>query len=154
VTPNIADFVGPIKKSCCGSLQGLGDTTRVDGEGIMEWQVRDILGSVRTIRTRGYLVKSAKVRLFSPQTYFKEVNDSSACPYVDHQRTELTLHDGSVLTFPFAENYIPYMLTDWQPIVGITLQDHPMMSDQNSICMSVADETNQNLTQAQKELLR
>jgi hypothetical protein len=59
VTPNIADFVGPIKKSCCGSLQGLGDTTRVDGEGIMEWQVRDILGSVRTIRTRGYLVKSA-----------------------------------------------------------------------------------------------
>jgi hypothetical protein len=43
--------------------------------------------------------------------------------YVDHQRTELTLHDGSTLTFPFADNNIPFMLTDWQPIVGITLQD-------------------------------
>jgi hypothetical protein len=75
------------------------------------------------------------------------VNDSSACLYVDHQRTELTLYDGSVLTFPFAENNIPYMLTDWQPIVGIILQDHPMMSDQNSdqnsICISVAHEKNQ-----------
>jgi hypothetical protein len=34
-----------------------------------------------------------------------------------------TLQDGSLFTFPFAENHIPYMLTDWQPIVGITLQD-------------------------------
>lgn len=153
VTPNIGDFVGPIKTSCCGSLQGLGDTTRVDGEGIMEWQIRDVLGTVRTIRTHGYLVKSAKVRLFSPQTYFKEAEISSASLYVDHQRTELTLHDGSLLTFPFAENNIPYMLTDWQPIVGITLQDQPMMTDQTSINMSVAHETNQNLSQAQKELL-
>jgi hypothetical protein len=46
----------------------------------MEWQIRDVLGTVRTIRTRGYLVKSAKVRLFSPQTYFKEVEMSDAKP--------------------------------------------------------------------------
>jgi hypothetical protein len=129
VTPNIADFVGPIKTSCCGSLQGLGDTKRVDGEGIMERQIRDVLGTVRTIRTRGYLVKSAKVRLFSPQTYFKELDMSSASRTVDHQRMQLTLHGGSLLTFPIAENNIPYMLTDWQSIVGITLQDHPMMTD-------------------------
>jgi hypothetical protein len=42
----------------------------------------------------------------------KEVNISSACLYIDHQKTELILHDGTLLTFPFAENNMPYMLTD------------------------------------------
>jgi hypothetical protein len=119
----------------------------------VEWQIRDVLGTVRTIRTSAFLVKSAPVRLFSPQTYFKEKENSNANLYVDFQRTELTLHDGSILTFPFAQINIPYMLPDWQPVVGITLQDQPMMTDRKSICMSVAHETNQNLTQPQKELL-
>jgi hypothetical protein len=119
----------------------------------LEMQFRDVLRTVRTIRTHGSLVKSAKVRLFSPQTYFKEIYMSSASLYVDHQKTELTLHDGSLLTFPFAENTIPYMLTDWQPIVGITLQDYPMMTNRKSICISVAHKTNQKLSHAQKDVL-
>jgi hypothetical protein len=97
--------------------------------------------------------KSAPVRLFSPQTYFKDMPTSQANLYVDYLRTELTLHDGSILTFPFADNNIPNMLTDWQPIVGITFQDQPIMTDTKSISMSVAQETNQNLSKAQKELL-
>jgi hypothetical protein len=76
---------------------------------------------------------------------------SQANLYVE--RTELTLHDGSVLTFPFADNNIPYMLTDWQPIVGITFQDQPIMTDKKSIGMCVAQETNHNLSTAQKDLL-
>jgi hypothetical protein len=153
ITPNVTDFIGQIRKASCESLQGLGDSSKVSGEGIIEWQIRDVLGTVRTVRTHAYLVKSAQVRLFSPQTYFKELESSNASLYVDYQRTELTLHDGSILTFPFADNNIPYMLTDWQPIVGITIQDQPMMTDSKSINMSVAHETNQNLTRAQKELL-
>jgi hypothetical protein len=120
-------------------------------KGIIEWQIRDVLGTIRTIRTHGYLVKSAPVRLFSPQTYFKESENGNL--YGDHQRTELTLHDGSILTFPFAENNIPYMLPDWQPIVGITIQDRDLLTDGRLINMSVANETNQNLTANQKELL-
>jgi hypothetical protein len=58
---------------------------------------------------------------FQSSTYFKENESSNANLYVDFQRTELTLHDGSILTFPSAQNNIPYMLTDWQPVVGITL---------------------------------
>jgi hypothetical protein len=152
VSPNVSDFVGRIKPPTTQKLLGLGDGCDVDGEGIIEWQIRDILGTIRTIRTYGYLVKKAPVRLFSPQSYFKEAQEG--CLYVDHQRTELTLHDGSTLTFPFADNNIPFMLTDWQPIVGITFQDCSTMTDTKIVGMSVADETNQNLSPKQKELLR
>jgi hypothetical protein len=131
--------------------QGLGSKSNVDGQGIIEWQIRDVLGTIRTIRTHGYLVRSAPVRLFSPQTYFKEADAGNL--YVDHQRAELTLHDNSILTFPFAENNIPYMLTDWQPIVGITFQDQSILTPK-TLNMSVASETNQNLTSKQKELLK
>jgi hypothetical protein len=65
----------------------------------------------------------------------------------------MTLHNGSILTFPFADNNIPYMLTDWQPVVGITFQDQSILTDSKMVNMSVAAETNQNLTNAQKELL-
>jgi hypothetical protein len=140
ISPNVSDFVGPITKPFCESLQGLGESTKVDGQGIIEWQIRDVLGTTRTIRTNGYLVRSAAIRLFSPQTYFKEQESSNASLYVDFQRTELTLHDGSILTFPFANNNIPYMLTDWQPVVGITLQDQPRLTNNRFINMSLASE--------------
>jgi hypothetical protein len=90
---------------------------------------------------------------FQSSTYFKENESSNVNLFVDFQRTELTFHNGSILTFPFAQNNIPYMLTDWQPVVGITPQDQPMMTDRKSIGISVAHATNQNLTQSQKELL-
>jgi hypothetical protein len=35
VTPNASDFIGPIKP-LLESLQGLGETTSVDGQGIVE----------------------------------------------------------------------------------------------------------------------
>jgi hypothetical protein len=49
ISPNISDFVGPITKPFCESLQGLGESTKVDGQGIIEWQIRDELGTTRTI---------------------------------------------------------------------------------------------------------
>jgi hypothetical protein len=65
-------------------------------------------------------------------------------------RIKSTLHDGSTLTYPFADNNILFMLTDWQPIVGITFQDCSTMTDTKIVGMSVADETNQNLSPKQK----
>ncbi|KAG7374494.1 reverse transcriptase RNA-dependent DNA polymerase [Nitzschia inconspicua] len=152
LTPFASDFVGPIQPPDLKSLQGLGSSSDVVGQGLVEWQIRDVFGNVKTIRTKAYLVPSAPVRLMSPQTYFREGEAGEL--RVDHLKAELTLHDGSVLTFPFAENMLPYMLPDWQPVVGVTLQDHSVLCDQPLIHMSVADETNQNLTSAQKELLK
>jgi hypothetical protein len=66
LTPNISDFIGPIKAPNLKSLHGLGEPTSVEWQGIIEWQAGDVLGTVRTIRTHGYLVKTAPIRLFSP----------------------------------------------------------------------------------------
>ncbi|KAG7349585.1 reverse transcriptase RNA-dependent DNA polymerase [Nitzschia inconspicua] len=152
LTPFASDFVGPIQPPDLKSLQGLGSSSDVVGQGLVEWQIRDVFGNVKTIRTTAYLVPTAPVRLMSPQTYFREGESGEL--RVDHLKAEVTLHDGSVLTFPFAENMLPYMLPDWQPVVGVTFQDHSVLCDQPLIHMSVADETNQNLTAAQKELLK
>jgi hypothetical protein len=67
----ISDFIGPIKTPDVKSFHALRDPSNVDGQGIIEWQIKDILGSIGTIRTHGYFFKSAPVRLFSPQTYSK-----------------------------------------------------------------------------------
>jgi hypothetical protein len=152
LTPNASDFIHPIKPTKLSSLQGLGSTSRVDGQGIVEWQIRDVLGCVRTIRMEAYLVRDAAIRLFSPQVYFKEAN--LGWLQVDHLKAELCLHDGSILTFPYAENNLPYMVTDWQPTVGITCQDQATLCNGGIVNMSVAEETNQNLTASQKELLQ
>jgi hypothetical protein len=43
VSPNISDFVGPIEPPIAKTLQGLGDTCVVDGQGIIECQIRESL---------------------------------------------------------------------------------------------------------------
>ncbi|KAG7361832.1 hypothetical protein IV203_036933 [Nitzschia inconspicua] len=130
---------------------GLGSSSVVEGVGTVEWQVRDFLGNVRTIRTKAYLVRTAPVRLLSPQTYFKEGLRGRLT--VTHDRTELTLHDGSVLSLPFADNHLPYLFPEWQPVVGLTRDDASLLGSAPTVALSVADETNQNLTSSQKELL-
>ncbi|KAG7373658.1 reverse transcriptase RNA-dependent DNA polymerase [Nitzschia inconspicua] len=151
ITPDINDFIGPISPPDLPSLQGLGSSSVVEGVGTVEWQVRDFLGNVRTIRTKAYLVRTAPVRLLSPQTYFKEGLRGRLT--VTHDRTELTLHDGSVLSLPFADNHLPYLFPDWQPVVGLTRDDASLLGSAPTVALSVADETNQNLTSSQKELL-
>jgi hypothetical protein len=153
ITPNISDFVGPIRPPSIDRLQGLGDGDgcQVDGEGTIEWQIRDVVGTMRILRTSGYLAKTAPIRLFSSQTYFKEKEEGYM--HVDWQRTELTLHDGTLLTFRYADNNIPCMMSAWQPIVGVTLQDCSTLTNTRIVGMSVGEETNQNLTSRQKELL-
>ncbi|KAG7369081.1 reverse transcriptase RNA-dependent DNA polymerase [Nitzschia inconspicua] len=151
ITPDINDFIGPISPPDLPSLQGLGNSSVVEGVGTVEWQVRDFLGNVRTIRTKAYLVRTAPVRLLSPQTYFKEGLRGRLT--VTHDRTELTLHDGSILSLPFADNHLPYLFPDWQPVVGLTRDDASLLGSAPTVALSVADETNQNLTSSQKELL-
>ncbi|KAG7341319.1 hypothetical protein IV203_023270 [Nitzschia inconspicua] len=151
ITPDINDFIGPISPPNLPSLQGLGSLSVVEGVGTVEWQVHDFLGNIRTIRIKAYLVWNVPVHLLSPQTYFKEGLRGRLT--VTHDRAELTLHDGSVLSFPFANNHLPYLLPDWQPVVGHTRDDASLLDSAPTVALSVADETNQNLTQSQKELI-
>ncbi len=80
---------------------------------------------------------------------------------MDNEKTQLTLHCGTTLEFPYNNgSNLPLMLTPkhfkrQDPFVGLTYQDAQTLSDLSglSALLNVADETNQNLTAAQKELL-
>ena len=154
LTANYNDFVGPIRPATITELKGLAHTTKVHGVGNVEWTVRDVFGATRTIKTQAYYVPDATVRLFSPQTYFRE--QQKGYLRLDHSSTTLQLSDGSRLQFPYnTNNNLPLMLPAEPHHIGLTFDDASTLGDGHSVhnYMSVADETNQNLTSAQKELL-
>ena len=154
LTANYNDFVGPIRPTTITELQGLSHTTKVHGVGQVKWTVRDVFGATPTIKTQAYYVPEATVRLFSLQTYFREQQKGHL--RLDHSSTTLQLHNGSLLHFPYnANNNLPLMLPAEPHHVGLTFDDATALGDGHSVhnYMSVADETNQNLTRAQKELL-
>jgi hypothetical protein len=113
--------------------------------------VREMLGNKRKISTTAYYVPEASIRLFSPQTYFKEKKAGSL--HITHDLTTLTLKDGSQLYFPYQEKNLPLMLTDEHftrkaLTVGLTFEDATVMAT-----MDVNEEMNQNLTSPQRELM-
>jgi hypothetical protein len=136
-------------------LNGLSSTTAVEGYGTVEWTIRDLFGTTRTIRTEAYYVPQATIRLFSPQAYFQETNAGQYL--MTAQRSVLTLADGSKLEFPYNPgSNLPLMLPSVnQAVAGLTFEDRNYLTQPNllSSFLSVADETNQNLTASQKELL-
>ena len=95
LTANYNSFVGPIRPSTITELQGLSHTTKVHGVGQVKWSVRDVFGATRTIKTQAYYVPEDTVRLFSPQTYFREQKKGHL--RLDHSSTTLQLHDGLLL---------------------------------------------------------
>jgi hypothetical protein len=144
VTPVLTDFLGPLRPCAMVNLKGLIGTTEVIGEGNVNWLVRDMFGNKRKSRTTVYYVPEASIRIFSPQTYFKEKKAGSL--HITHDRTALTLKDGSRLDFHYQENNLPLMLTDKHfnrkaLIVGLTFEDATAMAT-----MDVTKEMNQNIT--------
>jgi hypothetical protein len=66
------------------------------------------------------------------------------------------LKDGTTMYFPYNRgSNLPLMLTRSTPMVGLTVHDAEFLHsyERVSACLSVADETNQNLTASQRELL-
>ena len=154
LTANYNDFVGPICPATITELQGLSHTTKAHGVSQVKWTVRDVFGTTCTIKTQAYYVPEATVHLFSPQTYFREQQQGHL--QLDHSRTTLQLHDGSLLHFPSnVNNNLPLMLPAEPCHVGLMFDDAMVLGDGHSVYnyMSVADESNQNLTRAQKELV-
>jgi hypothetical protein len=61
------------------------------------------------VRTTSYYAPSASIRVFSPQTYFKEKKAGSLL--ITQDRSALTLKDGTRLYFPYQELNLPLVLT-------------------------------------------
>ena len=64
LTANYNDFVGLICPATITELHGLSHTTKVHGVDKVEWTVRDVFGTTRTIKKEAYYVPDATVCLF------------------------------------------------------------------------------------------
>ena len=159
VTPNATDFVDGMVSGNLPDLRGLNHTTTVAGAGLVEWTVYDIHNRVQTIRTWAFYVPDATIRLFSPQAYFQEQGGGDL--HCTMQDTTLQMPTGELMVFPYnRETNIPFMLPvtkcEHKNTVGLDASDVDLFSSPDELfdLMSVADETNQNLSKAQKELLQ
>ena len=156
LSPVSSDFIGPIKPCKQRNLRGLNGTVDIVGVGTVEWIIRDYFDNVRIIRTTAYYVPDGNIRLFSPQSYFQEQHGRGCCS-VHADRIILELLNGSELTFPYhSTSNLPLMLLDAHapqpPTAGFTFQQISSF-DNPRFFLSVAHETNQNLTSTQRELL-
>lgn len=153
VTPFLSDFVGELEEPDVEEMKGLVDSVQVKGVGIVEWVIRDANGKVGIIRTKAYYIPKATIRLFCPQEYFFEDNQTRAL--LDHKGVVLRTKDLDDLYFPWNNgNSLPVMLPDW-------IKEHPevdqgcvlgLLANVNEVNQLLLD-TNMNLTQDQKELL-
>ena len=110
VSPFLMGFVTLIEDAPHDALNGLDSAIKVQGRGMVEWEIQDVDGNVRTIRTMAYFVPTAQIRLYSPQVHFDE--HKSGCFKLYYDRVILTLPDGENLYFPIqVGNNLPVMLT-------------------------------------------
>jgi hypothetical protein len=106
----------------------------------------------RTIATMAYYVPTANIRLLSLKVYFDEQNGGSY--HMERGMPRFILGDGTPLTCPYQPgSKLPMMLTSSHfnnptTKVVLTFEDTNMLAK-----LTVADEVNQNLTAAKKELL-
>jgi hypothetical protein len=153
VSPCEGDFI-ELDRMNRGTLSALARDAGTEGVGIVRWTIRDVFGSVRVIETRAYYVPSASIHLYSPQQYFQE--NGAGELWCNAQQTVLTLADGSKLEFPYNPgSNLPLMLPDWKPLIGFTYEERVgFKAETESVFLSVADESNQNIMASQKELLQ
>ena len=154
LTPHLNDFVGPLTAPKIRNLNGLSGQTSVKGVGTVEWTVIDVFGVKNTIRTVAYYVPDARIRLFSPQTYFQEQRGGRLVAAA--RRITLELADGSSLEFPYqGGSNLPLMLPSEPLTAGLTYSDCDFMSKPTLLpaFMTTVHHTNQNLSANERELL-
>ena len=152
ITPNIDDFVSynPSKVK----IKDLSGVNKVAGEGMVRWKVTDRFGSEYSIEVKAYHIPKAAVRLLSPQSLYQ---DKLA---VDGSQNEhmysIKLKDGTILDAPYGAANLPLLQLSnprqpscfWHRCFSFHGTDEDLWT------RNVLDARNQNITAAQKEILR
>ena len=81
-------------------MRGLGTTTKVTGEGYIEWQFRDDYEVEQTIKVKVLLVPCSRFRLFSPQEYFEQEQGGELT--MNAKGSSFKFVNGSTLTFQYS----------------------------------------------------
>lgn len=161
ITPDLRDFVSDIEPSEMSGLRSLDSNISVHGIGTVEWELEDINGHKRTVRTKALYVPTAEIRLFSPQRYF--MDEEAGFLICRRDKVELFLADGHLLEFPYnSGSHLPIMLTSslleqhqaHAQYFGLNVTDLRLkQEDFPSALPTLLDPENYNLSGSQKELL-
>ena len=116
LSPIRKDFItfSPLEQS----LQGISADAKIEGVGVVSWEIIDENGVAHFIETEAFFVPTASIRLYSPQFHFKEKLEGSLL--IDHHGAKLTLaNEGSgvvALSFPYnGKMNLPLMLKKDHP---------------------------------------
>jgi hypothetical protein len=147
VTYSRDDFVTDIEPLTGVSMSGIASSLDITGTGDVEWIVYDDSGKARTIRTKAFLIPDLKVRLFSPQSYLREMKKGASGEFVVRaHEAKFVWTKHAVMTMSYAP---PVMLPIFRGFRKKTLE-----AEQGRLMQCVTSEVNENLTSTQKELLR
>lgn len=146
IPDTLKDFKEPIR------MDGIAGGLMIKQEGRVRYEVVDDSGGVQVIETTAYYIPELRCRLFSPQAYFAQLHeeglDHSEMAQMSVKRTK------SIITWPHgAQMTIQYDRNTHLPQVrAYKAAVHTAAA--LALKGNVDDETNQNLTSAQKTLLR
>ena len=157
ITPVKEDFIEPLKSSPISAINNLTGSTKIEHCGRVRWIVTNKSGFPVTIETTALYLPTAEVRLFSPQTYFKE--NKRGMFYMDGQGTffETGVPSDGIVEIPYNDNNnLPMVVDDMyyqhqrqHPTYLASLESY----ETSDILLSVTEAENQNLTSTQKQLL-
>ena len=151
ITPISSDFIGQISPMDA-PIQGLSSTTKIKGIGSVKWSICDSRGTSTSIETVAYFIPEADIRIFSPQACFND--NKSGSIVMDKSGTTLTLSNQLSLYFEYHKgNNLP-MATIFPPDMVATVCMKFNAFTSHDVSNSLVEEHNQNLSQAQRELLQ
>ena len=86
-------------------MNGLGATANITGEGTFLWKFRDDFRINKSIKVKAYLVPASKVRLFSPQFYFRSEGGGEFT--MNMKRSTFRFANGGTLSFEYSSSMLP-----------------------------------------------
>ena len=151
ITPERKDFIGPITDpGPITQLQGIAKGLRIEGQGHVMWAMQDTSGGIRMIQVPVYLVSRIKVRLLSTTSLLQAYPDETITIEA-HQLTlsgsQLDQGRGQVIARVKPDNNLPTSQAYHQSEI-------PKAIEALTGIITTVSQSNINLTEAEKELLR
>jgi GAG-pre-integrase domain len=151
LSPHESNF-GEMLQSLDAPLQlnGLASGLAVTQKGVVNWIVQADDGSQKILTTEAYFAPGTNVRLLSPQTYMRQHNGTDASGEVT---ATVTAHHFRVTWPDSTKLYVPFCGSNNLP-VSAAFNKAALAQRAADIHLCVTDESNQNLSEPQKELLQ
>ena len=151
----LSDFITGKYTTASRSWESLTGTTKVLGHEPVHWRFLDSNDNSQDLYPQVQHIPDAGIRLFSPQQYFVAYQGGSL--FLDKHGCNLTLPNGNSFGIPYnRRNNLPMLspLSSASSVSGCTKSLFSFQDlSSSALTLSLTDETNQNITSPQKELL-